>query len=505
MKIRLFLISAFVFSMMFTAQAQIKSLKDLGKKAKEAGEKIEKVEKKAPANTGIKSDKVLDGVSVGKSNIKEGELPRGTKTLYVSVERGSNRNDGSKSAPFKDLQKAVDEAPEGAVILVAEGNYQGKLNAGYISVKKYVSIIGGYDNNFNQRDPLKYRTMIRPDAAAAGTSANYGLFDIYVRGKRDGIVMIDGFILDKGEMNCYFLPDPSNPKSGTPEGCETGRLDPPAFFSYGAPKMDKTTVSNQLIHGDVEGNVIIRNNILMNGVHFGIQMGNIGGKYEIYNNVFLANRMAAVEVRSMNRDPGQALVEFHNNTVLFVWRRDPMPQDKDMGYGFRYMTGVDANVYNNIFGAIDFAALDRTYIDADRNKEAARKTSAWNNLFLNNVEADLALPSGGGKFLRVFAKDFEDVDQLIEYEGNSEMNAEQTKQLAAAVDEAYLKGFLGMEGTSSMAHNPNSSENILRGALGMNQRGTSSYTVSMYMNRYPLDKAGKLFGAVKGYGAQLPK
>lgn len=44
---------------------------------------------------------------------------------YVSVKNGSNRNNGSKDAPFKDLQKAVDAAEEGSTIYVSEGNYLG--------------------------------------------------------------------------------------------------------------------------------------------------------------------------------------------------------------------------------------------------------------------------------------------------------------------------------------------------------------------------------------------
>lgn len=430
-------------------------------------------------------------------------VPTGTATLYVSEANGSNRNDGSKEKPIKDLQKAVDVAPEGAVILVSEGNYQGRLDAGYVEIKKYLSIIGGYNQDFSKCNPKEYLTTIRPGPAASGTNANHGLLDIYVRGKKDGVILIDGLILDKGDVNCYFIANPDIPKSGTPEGCITGRLDPPGFGSSGAPKMeDRRTVSNQLIHGDVEGNVTIRNCVLMNGSHFGIQMGNAGGKWKICNNIFLANRMAACEIRGMTANPGEAIVDFHHNTVLFVWRRDPNPASKDMGYGFRYMTRVDANVHHNIFGAIDFAALDRTYIDSDRNKEAQRKTSAWNNLFFSNIEADLTLPSGGGKFMRIFSRQFEDVEQLIEYEGNHEMTQEEAAQLAKAVDTPYLKGFLSMDGTSSMTHNPNSSENILRSALGMNQRGTSSYSVSMYMNQYPLEKAPALFGAIKGFGAQ---
>jgi hypothetical protein len=431
-------------------------------------------------------------------------IPEGTETLYVS-EKGSNRGDGSREKPIKDLQKAINDAKEGAVILVAQGNYQGTLEVGFVEVKKYISIIGGFNDDFSERDPIKYRTMIRPGPASSGTSGSNGLLDIYVRGKRDGVVLIDGLILDKGDTNCYFLPDPDNPKSGTPEGVETGRLDPPGFGSSGAPKMqDRRTHSTQLIHGDVEGLVTIRNCVLMNGSHFGIQMGNIGGHFDVYNNVFLANRMAACEIRSMNATPGQATVEFHNNTVLFVWRRDPMPGSKDMGYGFRYMTGIDADVYNNIFGCIDFAALDRSYVDSDKKKEEQRKTSAWDNLFFSNLEADLTLP-GAGMFQRVFANRFEDALQLIEYEGNQEMSEAQIIALVKAVDPQYLAGFLSMDGTASMDHNPDSSENLFRSALGMNQRGTSSYTVSMYMNRYPLSRAMDLFGALEFYGAQKPE
>jgi len=432
-------------------------------------------------------------------------IPHGTQTLYVSANTGSNRGDGSKEKPIKDLQKAIDEAKEGAVILVAEGNYQGTLDAGYILVKKYISLIGGFSDDFSRRDVTKHMTMIRPGAKASGTGANFGLLDIYVRGKRDGVVVVDGFVLDKGEMNGYFLPDPKNPKSGTPEGVSTGRLDPPGYGSSGAPKMPgRKSVSNQLIHGDVEGRVTIRNCILLNGSHFGIQMGNIGGHFEIANNIFLANRMAACEIRGMNKNPGEATVDFHHNTVLFVWRRDPAPGAKDMGYGFRYMTGINANVYNNIFGCIDFAGLDRTYIDADKNKEQKRVTSAWNNRFFANLEADLTLPSGGGKFLRVFTPQFEDAAQLTKYEGNSEMSQHEITLLTKALDKPYLTGFLSMDGTSSMEHNPNSSENLFRSALGMNQRGVSSYTVTMYMNQYPLQRAAELFGALNEVGAQKP-
>ena len=51
-----------------------------------------------------------------------------SSTYYVSSTTGNNRNDGSKGAPFKNLQKALDVADAGSTILVAEGNYYGLLN-----------------------------------------------------------------------------------------------------------------------------------------------------------------------------------------------------------------------------------------------------------------------------------------------------------------------------------------------------------------------------------------
>ena len=45
--------------------------------------------------------------------------------------------------------------------------------------------------------------------------------------------------------------------------------------------------------------------------------------------------------------------------------------------------------------------------------------------------------------------------------------------------------------------------NQFRSALGLNQVGTMQSSATMYANRYNLQKALQLFGAVVGYGAQL--
>ena len=41
--------------------------------------------------------------------------------------------------------------------------------------------------------------------------------------------------------------------------------------------------------------------------------------------------------------------------------------------------------------------------------------------------------------------------------------------------------------------------------MGLNKQGKLTTKVSMYANRYPWKKTLELFGAVKGFGAQLVK
>ena len=116
--------------------------------------------------------------------------------------------------------------------------------------------------------------------------------------------------------------------------------------------------------------------------------------------------------------------------------------------------------------------------------------------------ADLVLPSGGGKWLFLAASQFEDAEQLKEYEGNKEMAADEN--FIKAIDPAYLKGYMGINIKSSSSYDPNSAANQVNRLFGMNQQGTEIVRASMFANRYPYEKAFDLFGAVSGYGAQRP-
>ena len=516
---------ALLLAFSFTVDAQI-NLKKLGNTVKRSAEQQveQKIKEKAARETREALDRGEEKLDQGISNattrqanssnsnsssnssnnnaVNQTAIAKGTQTIYVSANNGSNRNDGSITAPLKDLQKAIDVAPEGALICLAQGNYLGYLDQGWVKVNKYVQIVGGYADDFSQRDPVRFKTTMRPGVEQIMTSGNQGVMDIRVVGKRNGVVLIDGIIFDRGQISAYLAPIYDNPVASAPEGCETGRIVVVGESTEGVPTIQPNGMTSafQLISGEMEGNLTIRNCVFLNGYHFGIQMACKGGHFDIHNNVFVANRMAACEVRGGLAQPNTSKISFHNNTVLFTWCRTKHMED--MGYGFRYMTGIDADVYNNIVGCSNYGGLDRAYVDADKSKEAKRVTSAWNNLFFGNRNGDMVLPSGGGGWTFVLAKNFEDVNQLTKYENNREMNQAEVNAITNKIDAPYLKGFIGMTGSQTSNFNPNSSINQFRNALGMNMQGTETVRVSMYANRYPFEKVFDLFGAVEGYGAQ---
>ena len=105
--------------MLFTGSlwyAQLGNLRNLAGKAKQAADKAASSSSSAAATT---------------------PAAKG-KTFYVSVSTGSARADGlSPTTAMKDLQKAIDTAEENDVILVAEGNYLGNMDRGYVESGRF--------------------------------------------------------------------------------------------------------------------------------------------------------------------------------------------------------------------------------------------------------------------------------------------------------------------------------------------------------------------------------
>lgn len=258
------------------------------------------------------------------------EITEGTSELFVS-KRGSVRGEGSKASPYKDIQKAINEAADGTVIRIAEGNYLGYLDRGWIELDKYVSLEGGWNEDFTERDPVKYVTRIQPGPQQLGTIGS-ALLSIDAQKDRYKAMVIDGLCFDLGLALEYFPADPSDPRCACPEGCETGRMKP----------VGQGNIAVKLVYGTVAGDLTIRNCMFLNSSCYALLMTIKGGHWDIYNNVFVSNLYASVEINGgLNQDTQshQSVVDFHHNTVLFSWTRTK--EMEDMGYGYRFRNSAD--------------------------------------------------------------------------------------------------------------------------------------------------------------------
>lgn len=441
------------------------------------------------------------------------------KTYYVSVSTGSGRADGlSPEKPMKDLQKAIDAAEDNDVILVAEGNYLGNLDRGYLQSGKFadathdpgkfISIYGGYSTDFSERDVIKHITKIQPrEQKFTAPLFNVNARRPYGYNGPVGNVVIDGLVFDLGENNIYCVKNVDLEITGTPnDRVLTGR-----FVELGAspqcPMEGFMNGDEYGLHMDVEGNVRISNCVFVNCRDYGICALMGKGHMEVCNNVFVACRYSACQVKGNTNDAGIASVslDFHHNTVLFTWTRTKAFED--MGQGFRFMNGIRTiDCHNNIFGCNSNCAVERVFYESNKEMEKLKQSNLYDNYFFAN-KRDLELASMGAATISVSAANFEDVDEALigpKYEGNKEM-PQGNDAFINAIDQPYLEGFMNLSIVQSQSYNPNSAANQVNRMFGMNQQGSETVRPSMYCNKYPWEKALDLFGKVDNYGAQMPK
>lgn len=443
-------------------------------------------------------DAAKEGLKSAANSAKKARAAKGGTIYYVS-EEGSNRNDGlSPESPFKNIQKAIDECAPGSTIYVAEGNYYGLLKSGTIHVTKPVFIYGGFNSDFSSRNLLKYRTMIQPSPESNGTMKQ-GTVMLEVKDEGSDI-LFDGLIFDRGYSVSYYSGQDEE-KKAQPEGVESPRMNPIGTAGIGGADLTERTLTNETSILYLNGSrcdLTINNCAFLNAPNFCI-LGLFAGRIDVNNCIFVNQRMAALDIRGSDARKN-TVINFTNNTVLFTWSR--LADFGDMGYGFRFIPGTDCTVSNNIIGCSIFAGIDYTHVDSDKAREAARKTVVEDNIFFLNRKGDLTIP-GGGNFIYVNSVDFDDVDYLDKASGNK--TVKDASIFKDRIDDAYLKGFINANYEESTSYDPNSAVNTFRQAFGMNQVGTMTSKSSMFANRYRWEKALKLFGAMDGYGAQLPE
>ena len=416
--------------------------------------------------------------------------------IYVSLENGKNKNEGTKEAPLKNLWKALENAKDGDTIHLAEGNYPGKMKQGWFKMEKPVSIIGGYSNDFSERNPLTHKTMFQPlnennDKKGTGLGLLHLEFDKTNNAPKGFKMVIDGLIFDDGFASSFHA------TKGKPEGLDTGMwLQGPAknindpFASSERYGIYSATASRG------EGEITIQNCTFVNIGNYGLNLNWYKGKVNVINNVFCNTRMIGANVTCSAAAPSVEW-EFAKNTVLYTWSR--ISDLGDMGFGVRTNTGVTANIHDNIIGLNVLTGFDNTKGDPKK-----KITKLDGNVFFLNRGSDVQMTISPS-IAKVRVDGFEDLegtDGIESIEDNVDLK--DPKVFEGRLNPTYLNAFLSMKYSESTKV-PENQANALRGVLGLPLQGTIKTNVEMFANRYPMEDSLKLFGAMAGKGAQLPE
>lgn len=420
------------------------------------------------------------------ANAQAPETAASGQVLYVCITNGSNRNGGTRELPFKNIDKAIQVAEPGAEIRIAGGVYSGTLNVGFIESDKPVRLMGSFDERFSRQDIKAHPTLLQPANESARSSRKALLkFTRDVAG-----TLIDHIVFDSGERNAYSSND------GVVPGVEGGRL----LLPTERPSQGNATVGEpllQFVSATTGGDVTIQNCVFINGASFALQAGHRSGKFTVRNNVFVANKMAAIEIYGTCARTGGpntptlcSEVEIAYNTILFSWSR--LKDFLDMGYGIRIMTGCSYNIHHNVVGASILAAIDHTRFN---NNDWIRLD---HNIFFVNKDKDLHYSPASNTRLRIDTEGFDDLE-FASVTGNRNFIPDALK-----VNPAYLEGYLNARYSEQADFDRNSPANQWRAALGMNLQGSLTSSATMFANKYPWRDALELFGNLQGYGAQMP-
>ena len=222
----------------------------------------------------------------------------GAADIYVSLETGKNKNEGTKEAPLKNLWKALEKAEDGDTIHLAEGVYPGKMKQNWFLIDKAVSVLGGYSKDFAERKPLEHKTMFQAlnennDKKGSGL----GVFTIDFT-KRQGNhpqnvdMKFDGLVFDEGFANSY------HETKGKPEGFDTGMwLEGPAMNKT----RDKFPSANRYLvysatANRATGKLTFTNCAFVNSGNIAFNVTWYQGEVDVRNCVFCNNQIGRAHV-----------------------------------------------------------------------------------------------------------------------------------------------------------------------------------------------------------------
>ncbi len=335
--------------------------------------------------------------------------PATARDIYVSKDTGSNKNPGTKEAPQKFLWRVMNDLQEGDHVYVAAGVYNGQKKSGVmpkITVGK-VTIEGGWNTDFSERDPFKHLTIITGTPGAQADTREVFQFED-PSGKGCPIVL-DGFCIDRGPALYY---------TGKGEGgtdVKEGHVDT-SCWGYQAINKKKSG-SDPAIELLGRGSFTVRNMILVNNPWWGIYVKAGGdGEVIIENNLILSYQGRGIEAMA-GGGWGKPKFIIRNNTVAFgaTMEGRALSLDPRASYSGSYQVENNVLAFGTQSGFMTKFGTDTLSLN--------------NNLFYGFTGAD----AGDGGSPTCNADEFED-----ELECDNEGNVHEVPGFVAKVPQAYF-------------------------------------------------------------------
>jgi hypothetical protein len=260
------------------------------------------------------------------------------------VRAGSEGGDGSQAKPFADPWQPLERCEAGDLIHIAGGKYFGKLNAGTWMIPfDNVQLIGGYDQEFKERDPWKNRCELKWDETSKNWPREARLKSLAKN------VVVDGIVIDMKDSGGYT------------DEKKTGRKDKPM---PGENAMDFSQAAT------------VRNCVIVNpdGMAVRCPPGST-----IENNLILNAMIFAVSIYTNTGDFKNATATIKDNTIIFTWGfKVPGKGAYD---GACVQVNGPVNITNNILAHSDSNSIYQTYL--------AEKVSITKNVFHQNLFSNL--------------------------------------------------------------------------------------------------------------------
>ncbi len=257
------------------------------------------------------------------------------------VRADASGGDGTQGKPFADPWQALDKCEAGDSIHIAGGKYYGRSDVGTWEVPfDNISLYGGWDKDFKERDPWKNQTQLlwRKDAKNWPKEERLG--------SNMKNTLVDGITIDMRDQNKYA------------DDAQTGRAEGAAekAMLFGKP-------------------AIVRNCVIINPGTYGIE-GQPGSTFE--NNLILNALGWGIVVNGSSNDWAKIPTVIKNNTVLFS--QDERKPGAGGYAGAAIALKGPATVTNNILAHSDNNSI---YITINPEKITLSDNLFFANLFSN--------------------------------------------------------------------------------------------------------------------------